>query len=133
VSLPNPLSPKESGTDESPERKTLLEQKNYFLKISQELQPPADLVSIKRDYVKLLITDLGLKINEMKKMKSNPSVSQYFKSDSLGKVYEMVRLYAFVALNTALVRLDEGETEEYFRCLLKCAEYLEEAIDDFKI
>jgi len=133
VSGPNPLSQKEPRQGGSPERKTLLEHKSYFLKISQELQPPADLVSIKKKYVQQLKKDLGTKIIEMKNIKSNPSVVQYFHSGSIGKVYEIVRLGAYVALNTALVRLDEGETEEYFKCLLRCADFLEEAVDDFKI
>lgn len=46
---------------------------------------------------------------------------------------EKIRDYALVEIVVALKKHDEGDDHEYFRCLLRCPNYLEEALALFLV
>jgi hypothetical protein len=115
----------------SPVRQILLAHKSMLQWMSQELQPPADMLKIETSFVSGLINDLNSIVVELKSLKGNAEAWQYVRN--VGRVHEIIRDYALVELYTALHKLGEGDTQEYFRCLFRSSDYLEEALQEFLI
>jgi TIR domain/NB-ARC domain len=115
--------------------------KSQLLGIKMQLSPPANLRHVGREVVEQLINDLEQSINYlyavikgMDEMNSHFNVlKKQFGSQSIGKVFEMLRMYVLTELYSSLYFLNEGDIQEYYRCLFKSSDYLEEAVVDFVI
>ncbi len=126
------VSPQQDPSfDNSPERDLLLAHKFSLLGMVDALKPPADLYSIEIYFINQLIVTLNLMVVDLDSLKGNPEVRMYVRN--LGRAQEKIGDYALVELYTALKKLNEGDTQEYFRCLLRCPRYLEEALQEFLI
>lgn len=115
----------------SPVMQMLLAHKSMLQWMSQELQPPADMLKIEPSFVTGLINDLNSIVVELKSLKGNAEARQYVRN--VGRVHEIIRDYALAKLYTAMHQLEEGEIEEYFRYLFRCSDDLEEALKEFLI
>jgi hypothetical protein len=133
VPTSNNFPQQQFSSDDSPEKSTLLVHKHLLQRICEQLHPSAGYLSIERGFVEQLINDLAVVINGMDAMQSSPYASQYFRSRSIGKVFDKIRNYAWVELLSSLRYLNQGEIQEYFRCLLRCSDYLKEALMEFLI
>ncbi len=115
----------------SPERQILQARKSMLQMMSQELQPPANMLKIQTSFVNALINDLNNFVVELKSLRGNAEAWKYVRN--VGRVHEIIRDYALAKLYTALRKLEEGDIEEYFRYLFRCSDDLEEALKEFLI
>src|SRR5947209_7608008 len=106
----------------------LLSHKSTLLGMSKALKPPANLRLIEINYVNWLIETLNQIIVELESLMSNVYARTYVRN--LGKVREYIRNFALTELYTALDKLDEGYTQDYYRGLLNCSDYLEVALNE---
>lgn len=131
MSMSNASSQRDSSFDNTPVRNLLLAHKFSLLGMIAALKPPADLSLIELTYVSWLIETLNQIVVDLEGLKENPEVQHYIRN--IGKMQEKIGDYALVELYTALSKDNEGDTQEYFRCLLRCPRYLEQALKEFLI
>jgi hypothetical protein len=117
--------------DNSPEKQVLLGYKGMIYGMWIQLAPPADLRQINRGVLDTIIADLNAIFVGVQNMKNSVDLDEaFFITDAF---CEKISLYALVELYAASERLDEGDIHEYFRCLMRCPKYLEEALAQFRI
>ena len=131
MSMSNISPQQDPNFDDPPERQMLLAHKHSLLGIVSVLKPPANLRSIEIKYVNWLIGTLNQMVAELDWLMSNVNARAYVRN--LGKVREKIRNFALVELYVALDKLDEGYTQDYYRGLLNCSDYLEEALQEFLV
>jgi hypothetical protein len=129
--MSNASPQEEPSLDNSPEIDLLLAHKFSLLGMVAALKPPADLSLIELTYVSRLIETLNQIVVDLERLKENPEVRHYIRN--IGKMQEKIGDYALVELYTALTKDSEGDTQEYFRCLLRCPRYLEQALKELLI
>jgi hypothetical protein len=133
VSTTNHSSQSEFSSKDSPEKNTLLAHKAVLQRILEQLQPSLGYLKIERGFIEQLLQDLKEVMDYMESIQHNPGISQYFRSRSIEKVFKKIRDDAWVELITSLSYLDDGEKQDYFRCLPRCSDHLKEALKGFKI
>lgn len=129
--MPNFFPQQDPYSYASPVLQMLLAHQSMLQWMSQELQPPADMLKIETSFVSGLIKDLNNIVVELKSLKGNAETRQYVRN--VGRLHEIIRDDALVKLYAALRKLGEGDIEEYFRYLFKCSDDLEEALKEFLI
>lgn len=133
MSLPNPSPGQQPNSDNSPEKTTLLVYKRTIDGMLKQLAPPADLRQINRGLLDTFIQDLGIIFADVENMKKCKNLGRLFISASADAFCKKIGLDALTQLYTASTKLNEGETQEYFRCLILCSMDLQEALDLFLI
>lgn len=131
MSLPNLPPEPQPNFDNSPEEEELLGYKSMIYGMWIQLAPPADLREINRGVLNTIITDLNAILVGIQHMKNRVNLDEaFFSTDAF---CEKISLWALVEVYTASERLDEDDRPEYFRCLMRCPKYLEEALAQFRI
>ncbi len=109
----------------------LLVRKSMLEMMNRELQPSPAIAKIEPTFVTSLTTDLSNFVIELKSLRGNANAKQFVKN--VGRLHELIRDFALVELLTALRKFEEGDTQEYFQCLFRCSDDLEEALKEFLI
>jgi hypothetical protein len=131
VSISNTSPQQDSNFDDSQLGQMLLSHKTMLLGMNKAIKPPANLRLIEINYVNWLIGTLNQMIVELESIMSNANARTYVRN--LGTVHNNIRNFALTELYAALDKLDEGYTQDYYRGLLNCSDYLEVALNEFLI
>lgn len=131
MSLPNWSPGQQPNPDNSPEKTILLGYKSMIYGMWVQLAPPADLRQINRGILDTFIQDLGTILADVQNMKNSMDLHAFF--ISVDAFCEKIGLDGLVELYAASTKLNEGDIHEYFRCLLRCSGYLQEALAQFRI
>lgn len=128
---PPPSPQQEPNSHLSSPREKIIEYKGQIMGMIIVLKPPANPREVKTQVIKEYERQLLEIVAEIEMMKAHVNMKEFFSNADafLAKLQD----YALVEILVALKKESEGEDHEYFRCLLRCPKYLEEALELFLI